>query len=145
MKVYLAGSMSGLSFTQMNAWREKAKEFFSSYDVLVQTFNPCDYYNFENDKLLKATDEEIMEFDIYTLVKHSNVILVNLAHPGSIGTAIECHDAKEWFHIPVIAFGTKDEYNKTHPWVKAAINKYFTNSEDAIDYIVQFYYPMFKK
>lgn len=145
MKVYLAGSMSGLTFSEMNAWRVEATNLFLSYESNVKLFNPCDYYNFENDKLLKATDEEIMKFDIFHLVKHSNVVLVNLAHPGSIGTAIECHDAKEFFHIPVIGFGTQEEYEKTHPWVRVGLNKYIPNLEEAIDYIMTFYRPMFMK
>ena len=144
MKIYLAGAMSGLTDEEMNSWRINATELLDALDCGIRVFNPCDYYNFSNDKKLEATDEEIMEFDIYTLVKHSNVLLVNLTHPGSIGTAIECHDAKEWFHIPVVAFGTKEEYSKTHPWVRASLNKYFPKLEDAIDYIATFYTPMFK-
>lgn len=147
MKVYLAGRMTGMTIEEMNAWRNDAANIFhTEYEGYnIEVFNPCKFYSFENDQILKPKDAETMQFDIFTLVKKSHIILVNLVKPGSIGTAIEMHDAHEFFHIPVVAFGDKEDYEKTHPWVRAAINRYCETMEEAIDYIVKFYYPMFKR
>ncbi len=53
IKIYLAGKMSGLTFNQMNRWRQilkidlvKMGKLFD-YDMII--INPVDYYNFKEN------------------------------------------------------------------------------------------------
>jgi nucleoside 2-deoxyribosyltransferase len=140
-KVYLAGKMSGLTFEQMNDWREKAKTSLSYWDkrtIETHTENPCDYYNFELDRST-YTEKEVKEFDLW-LVKNCDLVLVNLEHPDSIGTAIELHMAQEW-KIPVIAFGKPIKGKELHPWMDLCITKKCKTLLDAVEHIGMFYLP----
>ena len=51
LKVYLCGKMSGMTFEQMNEWREETtrvlEHMASFYDCIIKVVNPVDYYNFE--------------------------------------------------------------------------------------------------
>ena len=94
-KIYLAGKMFGLSNAQMNNWRVGVARLLGEN---FHTINPCDYYNFEIDRS-EYTDSEVKEFDL-TQVKNSHIVLVNLEHPDSIGTAIELHMAHDVWCIP---------------------------------------------
>lgn len=136
-KAYLAGKMSGLSFEEMNEWRLKAKEEFKyqnrDKDIKLNIFNPCDYYNF-NLNAETYTEKEVKKFDLYH-VKSSNVVLINLDYPDSIGSAIEIHMAHDEWRIPVIAFGK----TKNHPWIMESVDKFCNNLEEAVEYISDFY------
>lgn len=137
-KIYLAGKMSNLSYEEMNGWREKAEDLFA-FDDNVKTENPCDFYNFENKRPdFTYTESEIKNFDLY-LVKNCNLVLVNLDHPNSIGTAIEIHMAHDEWKIPVIGFGTTEN----HPWIELSVDRKCASLEDAVDYIREFYLPNF--
>jgi nucleoside 2-deoxyribosyltransferase len=133
-KIYLAGKMSGLSFAQMNDWREKANLLlYSKTNGNVHTENPVDYYNFEMDRST-YTDLEVKKFDLW-LVENCDIVLVNLEHPDSIGTAIELHMAEIWGK-PVIAFG---DNGNVHPWMDLCITKKCKTLEEAVDHICKFY------
>ena len=134
-KIYLAGKMGGLSFEQMNSWRVKATELFNQYSDDIHIINPVNYYNFEIDPN-SYTEKEVKEFDLYQ-VKNSNIILVNLDFPDSIGTAIELECASRFWSIPVIGFGTA----KVHPWIELSLTKRCTTMEEAVEYIIYFYLP----
>lgn len=135
-KIYLAGKMSGLSLEEMNGWRIKATDRFNNYErenVQIETFNPCFFYNFDLNPET-YTEKEVKRFDLYH-VKSSDIVLFNLDHPNSIGSAIEIHMAHDEWKIPVIAFGT----TINHPWMMESIDKVCETMEDAIDYIFNFY------
>jgi len=136
IKVYLAGKMSGLSFEEMNNWRETATKMFNHYSDKIHTENPCKYYNFEID-INTYTQNEVKEFDLW-LVKNSDIVLVNLDFPDSIGTAIEMHMSHDEWNIPVIGFGTREN---VHPWMLLSLTKLCETMEDAIDHILKFYVP----
>lgn len=55
LQIYLCGKMSGLSFQEMNSWREllsvKFKSVASDINVKVKVINPVDYFNFEEKTL----------------------------------------------------------------------------------------------
>ena len=91
INIYLAGKMSGLTWEEMSDWRSKAKKLFSHRWRGLNIINPCNFYNFNNVKSLKATDLEIMAFDL-TAVRNAHLLLVDLRH-DSIGTAIEIFEA----------------------------------------------------
>lgn len=133
-KVYLAGKMSGLTFEEMNSWREKASTLLKENSD-IHTENPCHYYNFEIDPT-SFTDKECKEFDLW-LVENCNLVLVNLDYPNSIGTAIELHMAHDIWKKPVIAFGT----TINHPWIELSITKKCKTLEEAVEHILNFYLP----
>lgn len=136
-KIYLAGKMSGLSYEQMNSWRVKATELFKRYSDEIHTINPVDYYNFEIDPN-SYTEKEVKEFDLYQ-VKNSNIILLNLNYPDSIGTAIELECASRFWNKPIISFGGENVF--IHPWIGLTITKKCKTLEEAVKYIVEFYLP----
>ena len=102
--------------------KDQAKTLFElKTDVAIHCINPVNFYNFEMDKST-YTEREVKEFDLYQ-VKNSNLVLVNLDYPNSIGTALELECASRFWNIPVIGFGT--EIN--HPWIELSINKKVQN------------------
>lgn len=142
IKIYLAGKMSGLSFDEMNEWRNEAKHklLTAAYmsGACVKTINPVNFYNFEGKR--HQTEIEVEEFDL-AHVTSSNIIIVNLdGLSSSVGTIIELHDAHYHNRIPVIAFGDKDIYDNLHPWVKNSITRVEENIDDVITYIKDFYF-----
>lgn len=135
LKIYEAGKMSGLTFEQMNGWREEVKKFLGNYEN-IHIENPCKYYNFEIDPST-FSDIECKKFDLW-LVENSDIILVNLEYPDTIGTAIELELASRW-HKPIIAFG--GDKDKVHPWMKLCLTKWCNTMEEALDHIIYFYLP----
>ena len=141
MRIYLAGKMSGFSFKEMNDWREKIKRIFhhygTYYSVNLSVINPVDYYNFKEKK--HQSEKEVMQFDL-SLVKSSDIIVVNLQGLNtSIGTCIELYEAYKR-EIPVIAIGTYDEYENIHPWIKDCITRLDSSDEQTVKYIRDFYF-----
>ena len=133
-RIYLAGSMSGISFEESNMWREVSKEYLESRECNyhVKTINPNDYFNF----LVKRheTEEEIRRFDIHK-VDISDLIFVNL-NGKSIGTAMELQHAFDK-SIPIV--GYKDDKEDLHPWLQCVCDRVFDNQKDALEYINEFY------
>jgi nucleoside 2-deoxyribosyltransferase len=138
MKIYLAGKMSGLSFEEMNKWRQDIKNRLSVNYPDINAINPVEFYSFEVYDKMKCIPKEVKEYDLW-LVKNSDLILVNLDYPDSIGTAIELHMAQEW-KIPVVGFGK----TKNHDWIECCLTRKCKNMEEAIDYIISFYYVNLK-
>jgi len=134
-KIYLAGKMNGLTFEQMNTWREEVTKLFDRYFNSIYTINPCHYYNFNLDPET-YTEKEVKEFDLH-MVRNCDLVLVNLDYPDSIGTAIECHEAHDNWHIPVVAFGGENAF--VHPWLDLSITKRCKTLEEAVEYIIEFY------
>ena len=147
MKIYLAGKMSGLTREEMNGWRvELTKELGMQRDMVIHKYkraaqieciNPVDYYNYDNHIEYKAGKLEIMDFDLL-MVKKSDILVVNLDYPGSIGTAIEVFEAYRHYKMPVLGFGTAANYD----WVEACLTKRFDTQKEMIKYIMRFYYPI---
>lgn len=141
MKIYLAGKMGGLSFKEMNDWRDDAFQKLlkqsEMYSTKLDIINPVLYYNFEEKR--HQTEIEVEEFDLAHVIS-SDIIIVNLdGLSNSIGTIIELHDAHYHHKIPVIAFGDKELYNNLHPWVKNDITRVENNIDDVVAYIRDFY------
>lgn len=141
LKIYLAGKMSGLTYDEMNDWREKLVNAFKieSYytGASVNVVNPVKYFNFETPK--HQTEMEVQEYDLKHVIT-SDVIIVNLEGlKDSIGTIIELHDAKYHNKIPVIAFGDISLYEELHPWVKNSITRVEETPSGVVEYIRDFY------
>lgn len=143
IKIYLAGKMSGLTYKEMNEWRENIKRSIQKEADLVGlkdkvcVINPVDYYNFE--KCRHQTESEVEDYDL-AHVKSSDIIVVNLERlDSSDGTKIELHDANYNNRIPVIAFGERQLYENLHPWVKRNITRVEEDENGVINYIRDFY------
>ena len=140
-KIYLAGKMSGLTYEEMNDWRNRIKtkliESANYLDTKVNIINPVMYYNFEEKR--HQTEIEVEEFDLAHVIS-SDLIIVNIdGLNDSIGTIIELHDAHYHNKIPVIAFGSKEMYNNLHPWIKNDITRVERGIDDVVNYIKDFY------
>ena len=141
LKIYEAGKMSGLSFDEMNNWRQDLKlqlqlaAEISGYQI--QVINPVDYFNFEEKRY--QSESEVMEYDLSHVIT-SDVTIVNLnGLSTSDGTKIELHDARYHNKIPVIAFGDRKLYENLHPWIKENITRVEERIEDVVRYIQEFY------
>lgn len=138
--IYECGRMSGLSFEEMNNWRVSLKtaitQVAENIGINVRVINPVDYYNFREPK--HQSELEPMKFDL-ARVKESDLIVVNLdGLKTSIGSIIECYEA--WKNnIPVLAFGSKQDYENLHPWVQCCITRHDKNYRECINYISDFY------
>lgn len=140
LKIYLAGKMSGLTYEEMNKWREDiAKIINHMADYCgkeVNVVNPVDYYNFRMPR--HQNEREVMQYDL-SHVKSSNIVVVNInGLRESIGSCIELYEAYK-NNIPVIALDKKDEYKYLHPWIKECITRYEGNEENVATYIKDFY------
>jgi nucleoside 2-deoxyribosyltransferase len=111
-RVYLAGSMSDVSFESSNIWRETAKKYLENKECNyhVSATNPNNFYNFLTKRY--DSEEEIRRFDIRR-VEQSDLILVNL-DGKSIGTAMELQHA---FDLGKAIIGYKTDGEKLHPWL----------------------------
>lgn len=142
MKIYLAGKMNGLTFDEMNEWRnetfQKLLEAAEYNNEKINVVNPVSYYNFEEKR--HQTEIEVEEYDLAHVIS-SNIVVVNLdGLSNSIGTIIELHDAHYNHKIPVIAFGDKKLYENLHPWVKNDITRVEDSIDDVVAYIRDFYF-----
>ena len=140
-KIYLAGKMSGIDIEESDTWRRLStiliRDRAYTQGVKVNVVNPNNFYN-PNTKGHK-TEKEAMQFDL-NHVSTSDLIMVNLKEVNtSVGTAMELLTAAQ-LNIPVIAFGTGEEYSETHPWIKECISRVESNMVDAIEYIRDYYF-----
>lgn len=153
-KIYLAGGMTGMSWEDQNKWRENLKFQINykneshGYNRKLRIINPCDYYNFEQKRHQK--EEEIMNYDLWH-VRNSNLIIVNLNNPNSIGTAMELALARE-YKIPVVALlewnpekdkekypSFEDKIQTIHPWIRICCDRFEPNMYTLADFISDFY------
>lgn len=139
LKIYLAGKMSGLTFHQMNTWRElvttSLQEIASSRSCEINIINPVDYYNFKSRR--NQNEREVMDFDLAHVLS-SDVVIVNMnGLADSDGTKIECWEARK-NDIPVLGFN-KTLYSAKHPWIMQTLTRTEDSHTDVINYIRDFY------
>lgn len=135
--IYLAGGMTGLSYSEQVLWRNRVKRCLEdSYDCdmyNVCVINPADYFNFEETKHI--TEKEIVNFDLHKL-RNSNLVIVNFNDPKSLGTMAELAIAYE-HRIPVI--GLNEENKKLHPWQYEFCERIFDDFDEMLDYVEDIY------
>ena len=156
MKIYLAGSMTGMSWEEQNEWRVQIKsellkkKDFGGYNVDLTIVNPCEFFNYYQAKNTWYSEKEAMDFDIYQ-IRHSDLIIVRFNNPNSIGTAMELMLAKE-LNIPVLGWldydwsEERDQYadfskkiESIHPWLQECCTRIFPCKEDVVKYVENFY------
>lgn len=136
VKIYLSGSMSGVSYEEQSKWRQQiidSIEFNYDCEKKAIFFNPVNYYNFEEVRY--RSEREVMEFDLYNL-RNSDLVVVNFNDPKSIGTAMELMLAKER-NIPVIGFGVNGQ--NVHPWLLESCTRVCDSLKEMVEHVVEFY------
>lgn len=136
VKIYLSGSMMGVSFEEQSKWRQNVMDainFQYEHEKKATFFNPVRFYNFK-EKTHKS-EKEIMEFDLYNL-RNSDIVIVNFNNIWSIGTAMELMLAKE-MHKPVIGWNSSGE--ELHPWLNECTTRLCDSLKDTVEHVVNFY------
>lgn len=136
VKIYLSGSMMGVSFEEQSKWRQKVMDainFQYEHEKKAVFFNPVQYYNFKEKQ--HKSEKEIMEFDLYNL-RNSDIVVVNHNNVWSIGTAMELMLAKE-MHKPIIGWNSSGE--DLHPWLSESMTRLCDSLKDTVEHIVEFY------
>lgn len=133
-KIYLAGTITGLTKEEANNWRESIKSKLD--DNGFNVINPYSYmdkfYNYGSDDIEKVA----MDFDL-AQVKDSAAVIVRLDQYKSLGTMAELAVAYS-NNIPIIALNDKDNelpFYKQHTWIKAMISIQFFEESELISYV----------
>jgi len=132
-KIYLCGKCTGLSFEEMNGWRDKFSNYFIENNTEFFTpkiFNPCKAFGQEwyERELTFSEKLKIKNFDLIAL-KASNILVVNCNKiNSSVGSIYEIAVAKE-LQIPIVGFNISDDL---HDWIRVALD---WECEDLIDAI----------
>ena len=131
----MAGGMTGLSLEDQMNWRLDIKNVLEHYtsDYQVKCFNPVEYYSLEDTT--PELEVEAMNFDLHRLT-NSQLVIVNFNAPLSLGTMAEIAIAYDR-NIPIV--GLNENENVLHPWQVGMSNKIFTDREDMLDYVCNYY------
>lgn len=137
--IYESGGMQSFgkdNFNQSNDWRVYCKKTLENCDssYRVKVFNPNEYFNFCDVPQYKSEDE-IMRFDLYNL-RNSDLVITNFNDPKSMGTMAEMAIAYDR-RIPII--GLNADTVELHPWQKCMCERIFTDVDEMLDYIEDFY------
>lgn len=129
--IYMSGGMSNVT-DEVIQKREKLAEMMEALDNF-RVFKPWEFYNY-NIKLHES-EREIMNYELYQL-KHSDIVIVDLIDPKSIGTAMELAVAHE-HGIPIIGYNPYN--NKLHPWITEMCHRIFKTTVDLGHYVGRYY------
>ena len=134
--IYLAGGISGLSLEEQNGWRTRFENFAVNCDLFnkVSIFNPVSHIEELNPD--KMDERQAMEYDL-SMLRRSDLVIMNFNNPGSIGTACELGIAYEK-RIPVL--GINIDNKELHEWQQLMCHKIFTNWDSMIIYFINHYY-----
>ena len=138
--IYEAGGMGVFGkeeFNKANNWRVFCKNTLESCecDYKVKVCNPNDYFSFADDIPKYQSQKEIMQYDL-NKVRHSDLIIVNFNDMYSLGTMCEVAIAYE-HRIPII--GLNIDNQTLHPWQLEMSDRIFTDINEMLDYIEDFY------
>lgn len=138
--IYTAGGMGKFGkneFNKANNWRVFCKNTLENCDCdyKVKVCNPNDYFNFVDDEPKYSSQKEVMLLDLHK-VRTSDLLIVNFNDMGSLGTMCEVAIAYE-NKIPVIGLDTDGQL--LHPWQIEMCNRIFTDINEMLDYIEDFY------
>ena len=137
-KCYLAGGMCKFGedkFNESNFWRVHIQEVLS--EMPVEVCNPNDYFSFKDNPAKYKSTKEVMEFDL-NKVRNSDFIIANFNDIYSLGTMAEIAIAYE-HRIPIIGLVSKDNESLLHPWQKEMCSRFFTDIDEMLDYVEDYY------
>lgn len=138
--IYLCGGMGKFgkeNFNEGNKWRKYCKTTLENYecDHKVNAINPNDYFNFVDEPPKYNTQDEVMRFDLHKL-RNSDLVIANFNDIYSLGSMAEIAIAYDR-DIPVIGLNELDQ--DLHPWQICMCERIFTNIDEMLDYIEDFY------
>ena len=145
MKIYIAGKMTGLTKDEMSQWRkelaDKIRYQVSHSSMCFPTIiDPCMYYNTKDIDAWDA-DKEYIRWELRH-VKSADLIIVGVSEDmNSIGTMAEMTMAYD-HDIPILLY---DRYSgsegvkRLHPFVWYFADKYFTDIDALVEYVVSYY------
>ena len=142
-QIYLAGGMGKFGkdrFFESDNWRKYCKTTLENYETdryKVHIINPNDYFSFADETPRYASQKEVMEFDL-NKVRNSDLIIVNFNDLKSLGTMAELAIAYE-HRIPVIGLCSEENYPMLHPWQKEMSNRIFSDIDELIKYVIEYY------
>ena len=135
-KIYTAGKMSGLSYSEQINWRLQLENAVRNRtDRHVIFTHPPHYYRYGEG--LHQTEREAMTWDL-NQIRDSDIVVVRLDDIGdSVGTHmelgfIEAINQMGNHHIYVIGVG---QPNIEHPWLNEALFRREKTMQDAAEYI----------
>lgn len=133
-KIYLCGAMGCYDNPEEYMfWRRK---IVSIYRDVADVFDQSEFYNYEHR--MHKTEKEVMEYELYHLIR-SDLIILNLDRVHeSVGSIMEIAIAND-HNIPIIAFGAEDKMENLHPWIKECIFRHENNMPDVITYINKYF------
>lgn len=137
MKVYLAGSIEGLTAAEAGGWRRDVTDRLQAHGI--ETLDPMRGKIVADDQVLTVATvgippDLVVERDLGD-VAVSDFVLAVLEKP-SIGTAMEIWHAYMVVGVPVIFVSTNPSL-RAHPWLVVACARIFENLDAAIDHIVK--------
>ena len=134
--IYLAGGITGLSIEEHSSWRINFQQFLEDINVTnkVTAFNPVDHI--EDLHPNKMDEKQAMDYDL-TMLRKSDLVIMNFNNPNSIGTACELGIAYEK-RIPVLGLNLNGV--ELHSWQSMMCHKIFTDWGDMIEYFIKHFY-----
>ena len=139
-QIYLCGGMGKFgkkNFDEGDKWRRYCKQALENYecDLKVRAVNPNDFFNFVDEPPKYNTPDEGMRFDLHTL-RNSDLVIANFNDMYSLGSMAEIAIAYDR-GIPVI--GLNENNQELHPWQVCMCERIFTDIDEMLDYIEDFY------
>lgn len=138
--IYTCGGMGKFgreNFNKGNAWRVYCKKALENCEsnYVVNVINPNDFFNFFDETPQYKSQLEVMNLDLNKL-RQSDLVIVNFNDKWSLGTQSEIAIAYDR-RIPII--GLDVENQTLHPWQICMCERIFTNIDEMLDYIEDFY------
>lgn len=131
MKVYLSGTIAGLSFEEANKWRSEVTEKLRDFGI--QTLNPLRGRMFLQSDDEDLSPNEVVHRDLSDL-RNCDLVLAVMEYP-SVGTIMEIWQTYFVEKKPVILVSMNTHYVR-HPWMRVACTKMFRTLDEAVEYIV---------
>lgn len=140
MKIYLSGGITGLTKEESETWRYELIN--KIYDVILDNrkprfFDPTRYY--EPDGSYQTSEREVMDYEL-SVLRSSDLVVVNFNAPYSIGTAMELAIASE-HRIPILGLCTPGI--QLHPWLESSCTRICFDMEELVQHILFYYLPCF--
>lgn len=140
-RIYLSGSMTGLTLKEQLQWRNKIANALE--DIGITCYNPPAHFSdaYVDNDLTNASgyksDREVMEYDLWQL-RNSDLVVVNfdVGNTQSLGTMAEIAIAYD-HRIPIL--GICKDTSKLHPWQRDMCARIFESDSMLLLYLCNHY------
>lgn len=131
MKIYLSGTIAGLTFEEANKWRSEVTEKLRDFGI--QTLNPLRGRMFVNSDEEGRDPYEIVQRDLRDL-RDCDFVLAYMDSP-SVGTSMEIMQAYSVEKKSVVLVSGNSKL-LDHPWLRVTCTSMFETLDKAIEYII---------